>query len=177
MPSIHHSPFPYARPSSNAAAPFQPSVLGKPRDTNRATPDTNIHEFWLIVNNSPTIPCSVAERRNPLRATELLLSRGSVAPRRTFTALAQNQINRERAREVNEKRQGSRLLYVLIMKRRDAASPSQYCRSVDCETPFLLRRRSDATPCMQEHARKTHIANIFQISLQYRRLLAIYGII
>ena len=75
------------------------------RDTNRASPDTNIHEFWLLVNNSPTIPCSVAgfacaegvrladerseelceaksqepERRNPLRVTELLLSRGSVA--------------------------------------------------------------------------------------------------
>ena len=30
------------------------------RDTNRASPDTNIHEFWLLVNNSPTIPCSVA---------------------------------------------------------------------------------------------------------------------
>ena len=85
---------------------------------------TNIHEFWLFVNDSPTIPCSVAgfacaervrladerseelceaksqepERRNPLQATELLLSRGSVAPRRTFTALAQYQINRERAR-------------------------------------------------------------------------------
>ncbi len=37
------------------------------------------HEYWLFVNNSPTIPCSVAERRNPLQATELLLSRGSVA--------------------------------------------------------------------------------------------------
>ena len=33
------------RPSSNAAAPFQPSVLGKPRDTNRASPDTNINEL------------------------------------------------------------------------------------------------------------------------------------
>ena len=32
------------RPSSNAAASFQPAVLGKPSDTNRASPDTNIHE-------------------------------------------------------------------------------------------------------------------------------------
>ena len=39
---------------------YQAIVFGKPRDTNRATPDTNIHKFWLFVNNSPTIPCSVA---------------------------------------------------------------------------------------------------------------------
>ena len=39
------SDFQSHRPSSNAAAPFQPSVLGKPRDTNRASPDTNIHEL------------------------------------------------------------------------------------------------------------------------------------
>ena len=99
------------------------SHMGATRDTNRATPDMNIHEFWLLVNNSPTIPCSVAERRNPLQVTELLLSRGSVAPRRTFTALAQNQINRELAREAND---------------------SGW--EVACSTTFLLRRGATQPP-------------------------------
>ena len=101
---------------------------------------TNIHEFWLFVNNSATIPCSVAERRNPLQATELLLSRGSVAPRRTFTALAQNQTNRERARKrmgVTEKSTATRPFHVAS---RSDATPCKFSRSSDCETSLLLRR-------------------------------------
>ena len=42
---------------------IQPSVLGKPRDTNRASPDTNIHER----RQYPSSPCSCSLRSRRVR--------------------------------------------------------------------------------------------------------------
>ena len=75
-------------------------------------------------------------------------ARGSVAPRRTFTLLAQNQTNRERASKGNGERQESRLLHALFV-------PS----------------RSDGTPCMRSaprfvvaRQRKLHICQYMRNS-------------
>ena len=65
-----HLTFRRHRPSSNAAAPFQPAVLGKPSDTNRASPDTNIHERRPY----PSIPCSYSLRSRRVRVPHRRLS-------------------------------------------------------------------------------------------------------
>ena len=140
---LTHSPTPNSpthiqRPSRDGPRRIQHCVLSPPRqDTNaRLRRDTNIHETrggpslrdGLCEANKyepqATQHCSVAERRNPLHATELSLSRGSVAPRRTFTFLALNQTNRERARKGNGERQESRLLHALFVPSRSDGTPA-----------------------------------------------------